>query len=185
VDDDLVERLAKNLDDAFEDLVVAAQHFVFGVAYRLTLNRHDAEDVAQEALVRAYRALSTYDAGRIQGIRLRPWLARITLNVQRNRTRRRREAVTGVPESAAPTGEGPEAMAEASDARSACAAHVAALPEPYRVVVTLRHIEGLSYAEVAAALDKPVGTVKAQVHRAIALLRERMEEEDRRWKKRA
>ena len=185
MDDDLVERLAKNLDDAFEDLVVAAQHFVFGVALRLTLNRHDAEDVAQEALVRAYRALSTYDAERIRGIRLHPWLARITLNVQRNRTRRRRDVVTGVPESATPAGEGPEAMAEASDARTSCAAHVAALPEPYRVVVTLRHIEGLSYAEVAAALDKPVGTVKAQVHRAIGLLRERMEEEDRRWKERA
>src|SRR4051812_25157719 len=185
VDDDLVERLAKNLDDSFEELVLTAQHFVYSVAFRLTLDRHEAEDVTQETLVRAYRALAGYDAERIRATRLRPWLAKIALNVQRNRARRRKDAVAGVPEAATRPADGPEAMAEASDARASCAAHVASLPEAYRVVVTLRHIEGLSYAEVAAALDKPVGTVKAQVHRAIALLRERMDEEDRRWKARA
>ena len=182
MDDTLLARLADDVDGSFEAFVLAEQHFVFGVALRLTLDRHDAEEVAQEAFVRAYRALTGYEPERIRALRPRPWLAQITLNVQRNRVRRRRDVVHGPPDLPAPTADGPEERAEAADARSRCAALVASLPEPYRVAVALRHIEGLSYAEVADALDRPVGTVKAQVHRAVAMLREKIDEEDNRWR---
>ena len=184
MDDDLAGRLAKDLDDGFEELVHTTQHFVFGVALRLTLDRHDAEDVAQEALVRAYRALQGYDAERIRAMRLRPWLARITLNVQRNRVRRRRDSTSGAGpahEPVAATADRPEERAETAGRRAACARLLATLPEAARAVVVLRHVEGLSYAEVAEAVGKPVGTVKAQVHRAIGVLRQRIEEEEEMW----
>jgi len=174
VDDTLLARLATDVDGSFEAFVRAEQHFVFGVAVRLTVDRHDAEEVAQEAFVRAYRALRGYEAERIRALRVRPWLARITLNVQRNRVRRRRDVVpldTATPPSA-PHSEGPEANAEAASWRDACAGWLAGLPEPYRLAVALRHIDGLTYGEVAEVLDRPVGTVKAQVHRGLGMLRE-------------
>jgi len=184
VDDDLAGRLAKDLDDGFEELVHTTQHFVFGVALRMTMDRHDAEDVAQEALVRAYRALQGYDADRIRAMRLRPWLARITLNVQRNRLRRHRPGVApegATPEPPAPAADGPEERAETAGRRAACVRLLATLPDASRAVIVLRHIEGLSYAEVAEAVGKPVGTVKAQVHRAIGVLRQRIEDEEQTW----
>ena len=188
VDDTLLARLADDVDGSFEELVRAQQHFVFGVARRLTLDRHDAEEVAQEALVRTYRALQGYEPERIRALRLRPWLARITLNVQRNRVRRRREVVTldagsHSQQLAAPEGEGPETSTERSAWREACEGWLDRLPEPYRLAVTLRHINGLTYAEVAEVLGRPVGTVKAQVHRGLGMLRDIVDEAGgREWK---
>ena len=185
MDDTLLARLADDVDGTFEAFVLAEQHFVFGVALRLTLNRHDAEEVAQEAFVRAYRALKEYEADRIRALRPRPWLARITLNVQRNRVRRRRDVVpldAGAP-LPTPDAEGPEARAETASWRDACAGWLASLPEPYRLAVALRHIDGLSYGEVAQVLDRPVGTVKAQVHRGLGMLRDIVDQAGgRAWK---
>ena len=86
----LTARLARDLDGAFEELVRDHQDTVYGVALRLVGNAHDAEDVAQDAFVRAYRALSGWPPARIHELRVRPWLARITLNLVRNRARDRR-----------------------------------------------------------------------------------------------
>jgi RNA polymerase sigma-70 factor (ECF subfamily) len=176
-----IERLAADVDGAFEELVRSEQGYVFGVALRLTLDRHEAEEVAQEAFVRAYRALAGYESQRIRFLHLRPWLAQIVLNVQRNRVRRHRP-VSPLDElrvpAAAPAADGPEATAEATARRELCAHALATLPEPYRLAVGLRHIEGLSYPEVAEALGRPVGTVKAQVHRGLRLLRSALEDDE-------
>ena len=190
VDDTLLDRLATDVDAAFEELVRSEQHFVFGVARRLTLDHHDAEEVAQEAFVRAYKALRGYEPVRIRALRIRPWLARIALNVQRNRVRRRSGAEIvpldptaergGLP--AAPN-DGPDAEAERSAWRRACRGWLDSLPEPYRFAVALRLVDGLSYAEVAEALGRPVGTVKAHVHRGLAMLRDIVDREGgREWK---
>jgi RNA polymerase sigma factor (sigma-70 family) len=181
VDDTLLARLATDVDGSFEDLVRAEQHFVFGVARRLTLDRHDAEEVAQEAFVRAYRALTGYEPDRIRALRVRPWLARIALNVQRNRVRRRRDVVPidtteHVSLFTTAADDGPEARAEARAWRDACVGWLHSLPEPYRLAVALRHIDGLAYAEVAEVLGRPVGTVKAQVHRGLGMLRDIVDE---------
>jgi RNA polymerase sigma-70 factor, ECF subfamily len=176
VDTPLLARLAVDVDGAFEELVRSQQHFVYGVARRLTLDPHDAQDVAQEAFVRAYRALCGYERERVHALRLRPWLARITLNVQRNRVRRHRPTAALdsdiTSQLTAASDDGPEARVLALSHRDECAALVDGLPEPYRMAIALRHIDGLSYAEVAEVLDRPVGTVKAQVHRGLALLRD-------------
>jgi RNA polymerase sigma-70 factor (ECF subfamily) len=182
VDDTLLARLAADVDACFEELVRAEQHFVFGVARRLTLDPHDAEEVAQEAFVRAYRALRGYEPVRIRALRVRPWLARIALNVQRNRVRRRGAEIVALDPSGergpfTATHDGPDAQAERSAWRQACMGWLDSLPEPYRLAVALRFVEGLSYAEVAEALDRPVGTVKAQVHRGIGMLRDIVDRE--------
>src|SRR4029450_10052963 len=79
------DRLARDLDGSFEDLVLVHQRLVFGLALRVVGDRADAEEVAQDTFERAYHALAGYPAERVTAMRLRPWLARIALNLARNR----------------------------------------------------------------------------------------------------
>ena len=88
-DTELVLRLARDLDGSFEALVNAHFDRCHAIALRLTGNPHDAEEITQDALVRAYRALAGYDPDRIRELRLRPWLTTIVLNLCRNRARTR------------------------------------------------------------------------------------------------
>ena len=175
VDEVVLDQIAVDRDRGFETMVRSLQHFVYGVAVRLTVDRRDAEEVAQETFVRAYRALCGYDSDRIRGLRLRPWLAQIALNVQRNRVRRR--VVTTVPITDADIAverdtASPDVRAEAGAQRDELVRLLDKLPEVNRVAIVLRHVEELTYAEVADAVGKPIGTVKAHVHRGIAMLRE-------------
>jgi RNA polymerase sigma-70 factor, ECF subfamily len=179
---DLPARLAADLDGAFEAVVLTYQDRLFGFALRLTGSRPDAEEIAQDAFVRAYRALADYPPERVRVLALRPWLYRIALNVTRNRARGVRprlvpldgEREDGEPAAVEPAEDerrGPEATAERKEQGAELAALVAALPERYRAAVVLRHVAGLSYAEAADALGQPVGTVKANVHRGVRRLR--------------
>jgi RNA polymerase sigma-70 factor (ECF subfamily) len=183
---DLTAALAADLDGAFEALVRAYQQRIYAFALRLAGNAADAEEIAQDAFVRAYRALARYPAERICALALRPWLYQIALNVARNRlrdhARERRAAVVSLDERAAdgqtlrfepaddPSGR-PEEAAEAGEQRRDLAERLAALPASYRAAVVLRHVEGFSYAEMAEQLGQPIGTVKANVHRGARLLR--------------
>jgi RNA polymerase sigma-70 factor (ECF subfamily) len=173
--DDLPARLAADLDGAFEALVRAEQDLVFGIALRSTRDPGAAEELAQDAFVRAYRALATYDAERIGELRLRAWLARITLNLCRNRARARRGVPAEVPIEAIaePTDPAlrPEPAALARETGAEWGRRLAALPQRYRIAVELRHVHGLSYDEIATALDRPLNTTKTHVHRGVALLR--------------
>jgi RNA polymerase sigma-70 factor (ECF subfamily) len=178
--------IAGDLDGAFEPFVLAFQDRIYRFALRFAGNREDAEEIAQDAFVRAYRALQTYPAERRRELNLRPWLYTITLNVARNRVRRK-QIVSQSIESPTPDAEGPLEIEEtAADGQPATvterretgnelATAIAALPARYRAPVILRHIEGMSYAEVASTLDQPIGTAKANVHRGIRMLRETLE----------
>ncbi|MDQ2966360.1 MAG: RNA polymerase sigma factor, partial [Chloroflexota bacterium] len=86
---DLATDLATDLDATFERLVLGHQDRLYTIALRLLGNPRDAEEVAQDALVRAYRALATYEPERIRDLRLRPWLATIAINLCRSHARRR------------------------------------------------------------------------------------------------
>ncbi len=88
-DDTLLDGLAADLDGSFEALVLGHVDRCYSIALRILGNPHDAEEAAQDALVRAYRALAEYPPERILALRLRPWLTTIVVNVCRNRTRRR------------------------------------------------------------------------------------------------
>ena len=176
--------LAADLDAAFEGMVRAFQDRLYSFAHRLCGNREDAEEVAQDSFVRAYRALKTYPAERIRALSLQAWLYRITLNVARNKWRGKRVRLVSL-ENGGADGEAARRAWEAPDAadlrpdsrleqeqdRAGLASLVATLPERYRAALILRYIEGLRLEEVATILKQPLGTAKSNVHRAVNLLR--------------
>jgi RNA polymerase sigma-70 factor (ECF subfamily) len=178
--DDLTARLARDVDTSFTDLVVEHQDLVFGVALRVVGNRAAAEDVAQEAFVRAYRALKGYPPKRIQELRLRPWLARISLNLARNdrRAKRPTDPLDDAADHPLPD-DGPVRLAERREEHRFWSGLLNQLPERYRLAVALRHVEGLSYQEISDALARPVGSVKSDVHRGVRELRAAYEAEQR------
>jgi RNA polymerase sigma-70 factor (ECF subfamily) len=179
-DQDVSAALAADLEGSFEQVVLAYQHRLYGFALRLTGSPQDAEEITQDAFVRAYRALTTYPAGRIRTLALRPWLHQILLNVFRNRVHHRHLQLV-------PLDQGheagdleldddkearPDTALERAEIKASLDALVAALPERYRLAVVLRHIQGLGYSEMAVVLKQPIGTVKANVHRGVRMLRE-------------
>jgi RNA polymerase sigma factor (sigma-70 family) len=179
ISDDLTARLAADVDAAFPALVDRHAGLLYGVALRLLRNPHDAEEVAQEALERAHGALHRYPATRVRSLHLRAWLVQITLNAGRTRLRARRPVhpldddvvvADGAP--------GPHARAVEAEGNRRVAVLLAELPERHRLPVALRHVEGLSYEEIAEALDMPVGTVKANVHRGLRTLRAALDREE-------
>jgi RNA polymerase sigma factor (sigma-70 family) len=155
----------------FERMVNEHQHRVFALSLALTGNRHDAEEVAQDTFLRAYRALVTYSPDRIRELKQKAWLHRIALNVVRNRVRGVRPRLVELNGSEPDHSPGPEAGALLKADIDALAVRVAALPTRYREAVVLRHVQELSYEEAAVALGQPVGTVKSNVHRGLKLLR--------------
>jgi RNA polymerase sigma-70 factor (ECF subfamily) len=186
MDDDLRPGLASDLDATFEALVRAHQDRLFSLALRFLGDAADAEEVVQDGFVRAYRALGDYDAARIAELELRPWLSSIVLNLCRTRYRRRTRARMAVVAGGLDGGRLPAPVADTPHERSArresaerWANLVGALPVLYRAAVVLRHVDGLSYREMSQALGRPEGTVKAQVHRGLALLRAAVEADQR------
>jgi RNA polymerase sigma-70 factor (ECF subfamily) len=175
--------LAGDLDGQFERLVRAYQDRLFAFALRLSRSREDAEEIAQDAFVRAYKALKTYPPERIAALSLRAWLYQIALNVTRNRFRRRRPihvSLTSADGEGAPMSHEPEidpadrpdALYEKKSERHGIAALVADLPDRYRMPLVLRYVEGLPVEEVASVLHQPLGTTKSHLHRGVNALRE-------------
>ena len=177
---DCPRRLAADLDAAFPEFLSHHQDLVYGIALRSTKRPADADDLAQETFIRAYRALSGYGPERIGRLRPRGWLAAIAGNLARNRARRKVVATADlavVAEVRADASPGPAHLAEQRDQARRWGARLAELPPRYRRAVELRHVSGLSYPELAEALGRPLGTVKSDVHRGVRLLRESLERE--------
>lgn len=164
---------------AFEALLREYQQRIYAFALRLSGSPQDAEEIAQDTFVRAYRALPGYSAEQQATLAVRPWLYRIALNVWRNRCRVRRVAVVALEPDAdgeplpipGDRREQPEVATEAAEQREQMAALLLMLPERLREAVVLRHVTGMTYPEIAALLDQPLGTVKANVHRGTSRLR--------------
>jgi RNA polymerase sigma-70 factor (ECF subfamily) len=161
----------EGVERVFERMVREHQDRLFALGFALTGNRHDGEEVAQDALLRAYRALITYSPDRIRDLKQRPWLNRIAVNVARNRYRGLRPRLVELNGSEQDVAPGPESVALRRAEIDDVAASLAALPVKYREAVVLRFVQDLSYAESAEALGLPVGTVKSNVHRALKILR--------------
>jgi RNA polymerase sigma-70 factor, ECF subfamily len=165
-------RAQRGDERAFEQLVEPYREIVYRVAYLVTRNGADADDAAQEALVKAWRALARFDAG----APLRPWLLRIAANEARNRRRSggrierlRLRAAAASPGEAAPS---PAEAAVAADDRQRLLDALEELPEPSRLVLACRYLLELSEEETAAALGIRRGTVKSRTARALDRLRE-------------
>jgi RNA polymerase sigma-70 factor (ECF subfamily) len=174
----LAGRLAVDLDGSFEALVDAHGGRLFSIALRVIGDRSDAEEVAQDTLVRAYRAIGGYEPARIRDIKLRAWLTTILLNVCRNRTRVKR--VSTVELAFEPSAEPAVDQLARRDEKAAWVSLLATLPMAQRTAIVLRHVDGLSYAEMAEALGRPEGTLKAQVHRGLEALRDAFTAAERR-----
>ena len=165
----LAADLAADLDGTFEALVLAHQDRLFTIALRTRGDRSDAEELVQDAFVRAYRALATWPPARIREVRLRGWLTTILLNAGRNQARVKRVPTAELAfDPGTEPGVDPLARRES---RETWAHLLAALSPAQRTAVVLRHVDGMSYAEIAAAVGRPEGTVKAHVHRGLAALR--------------
>lgn len=177
--DALLARAAARGDrPAFARLVDLHRRSVHGLVFRLLRDPEESRDAAQETFVRAWSAISTYDAAQPFG----PWLLRIARNHALDLLRRRvpagrQVALDATPEEGAPVHElasdGPaaDALLERSQTRATLEAAVAALPANYREVIQLFHVEQLSYKEIAETLDVPMGTVMTWLHRARSKLR--------------
>src|ERR1700740_3735898 len=156
---------------SWDEIVRAHSARVYRLAYRLTGNQHDAEDLTQEVLVRVFRSLSSYTPGTFEG-----WLHRITTNLFLDMARRRqRIRFEGLgEETAARLGDGGPSPAPAFDDRHLggdIQAALKALAPEYRAAVIVCDIEGLSYEEIAATLGIKLGTVRSRIHRGRAQLR--------------
>jgi RNA polymerase sigma-70 factor (ECF subfamily) len=140
------------------------------VAYRLTGNDADAQDLVQEVLLRLRRGLETYKPGSLEG-----WLSRITTNAFVDEVRRRkRRATVPLPDDAdrvPAAGPGVEDTLAAASLPEEIQAALRALPEEYRVAVVLCDVVGLTYEEIADQLGVPIGTVRSRIHRGRASLR--------------
>ena len=177
----LANRLARDVDAAFPDLVTSHQDRLYTIALRLLGDRRDAEEVAQDALVRAFRAMHGYQRERIATLRLRPWLASIAVNLARNRRRRHDDRQppnqlepmldAGWDPASDDRRSTPALAADRRETQRELARALLQLTPAVRVAIVLRHVDGLSVAEVAEALDRPEGTIKAQVHRGLRDLR--------------
>lgn len=165
-----------DVDARFERMVREHQDGVFAFALGLCGSRAEAEDIAQDAFVRAYRALRGWESDRLESLAERAWLRRICLNTWKNRLRTAARKPAGeLADTVADGGRGPEETALARADRDRVWRAVAALPEAQRVAVTLRWLNDLSYAEAAEVMGAPVGTVKSHVSRGLAVLRRSLE----------
>ncbi|MCC7361644.1 MAG: sigma-70 family RNA polymerase sigma factor [Anaerolineales bacterium] len=169
-DGELAQRAHAGDAAAYGALVERYQGAVFNVCYRMLHERAAAEDLAQEAFLRAHARLELYDTARPFG----PWIKRVAANLCLNHLEGQRPSLPLDEERDAPDpdplGQDPAAVQEAAEAAAAVRAAIAGLPPHYRVVIELRHFQDLSYSEIAAALGKPVSDVKSHLFRARKLL---------------
>lgn len=178
-DDALAARLAGDLDAAFESLVVAYQDRLFAFVLGMSRDGGLAEEVVQDAFVKAYRALRRYSKERVTALRLAPWLHRIALNTFRNAVRGPSLPVVlqDTPPGAADPEIGPEGIALRRVDQARLLAALRRIPPRFRAAILLYHGQDLSYADAARVLGIPVGTVKSHVHRGMPLLRRALLEE--------
>ncbi len=166
-----IQRARQGEDAAYQLLVESHREAVFRLAYLMLGDADDAEDVAQEAFIRAFRTLHRFDSTRA----LRPWLLRITANLVRNRRRSigRYWAALQRYARADPQASLPDLAAENEQQAEAYALWRAVrhLRSAEQEVIYLRYFLELSIGETAETLNIPAGTVKSRVHRALKLLR--------------
>jgi len=170
---ELVRRVQRGERGAFDLLVLKYQHKVIKLVARMLRDPAEAEDVAQEAFVKAYRAIGSFRGDSA----FYTWLYRIAVNTARNTmaSRQRRpldyeadlsESEQSAVESRMRHGDTPEAVALSDEIHSTVNDAIGALPEDLRTAIILREVEGLSYEEIAEAMDCPVGTVRSRIFRA-------------------
>lgn len=181
-DADLVRRCLSGDQRACRDLVRRYERPVYSVLMRVVRRSEDAEDLVQETFVKVFKALDRYDPERP----FAAWIFTIASRLAIDHFRRRRVQTVSLNVTDPGSGEDrtmdvedpglkPDEITSNAEEELQTSALIDSLPEHYRIVVLLRHQQDLSYDEIAEALPLPLGTVKARIHRARALLKDRIQ----------
>ncbi|KEF38639.1 RNA polymerase, sigma subunit, SigW [Schinkia azotoformans MEV2011] len=176
-----IKQVKKGDQSAFAEIVELFKDKVYQLCYRMVGNAHDAEDIAQEAFIRAYVNINSYDTNR----KFSTWLYRIATNLSIDRLRKRKpdyfldaeiEGTEGFTMySQIPSDElQPDEMVETLEFQEWIQQEINELPVMYRSVIVLKYIEELSLKEIGDILDLPIGTVKTRIHRGREALRKRL-----------
>lgn len=172
-DSDLVAMTLGGTTEAFATLVERYDRAVYHLAYRTLRDVEEARDATQEAFFKAFRSLRTFKPG----AKFSTWIFAIVYHACCDRlNRRKRYSNEELPERADPN-PGPEREAIAADEARRLRAAIDALPEKYRTVITLYHLQGRQYEEIAEVLGIPLGTVKTHLFRAKEHLRKLLSDE--------
>ncbi|SDI30671.1 RNA polymerase, sigma subunit, SigW [Alteribacillus persepolensis] len=186
--DAVVKRLIKEIkkdgdEKAFAELVDLYKDKVFQIAYRMTGNHYEAQDMAQESFLRAYANIDRYDENR----KFSTWLFRITTNLCIDRLRKRKpdysldeeikgtDGLTGYAQIAA-TDQLPEDQVVTLEMQEWVQKAIVSLPPKYRSAIILRYIEDLNIQQISNILDLPENTVKTHIHRGREALRKRLKD---------
>ena len=181
----LVARARQGDEKAFRVLLHKYERPVFNICLRMMRNREEAQDLAQEAFAKVFAMLERYNPT----FAFSNWLFKITSNLCIDSTRKRR-LETYPMDSPIQSEQGemerqyespdddPEKIAIKSERMVLLSAAIEELPPHYKVMIVLRHQQDLTYEEIATTLDVPLGTVKARIHRAREMLKNRLENED-------
>lgn len=155
---------------SWEEVARTHGRFLYTVAYRLTGNDDDAQDLVQDVLLRVRKGLESYRPGSLEG-----WLSRITTNAflddVRRRQRRPVDLFSGEPDRVVPPTPGADVALDAEVLPEDVQSALRRLPADYRSAVVLSDVVGLTYQEISDALSVPVGTVRSRLHRGRAMLR--------------
>ena len=176
-DELLACRTAAGHMDAFEELLGRYRNRVYRICYRMAGNAEDAEDWAQECLVRVYRHLGRYDPE----LPFAPWLMRVVantcINLAKTRTRRQERFELGLEEESETLSLAPDPLGSALSGEEGRQVRTAVrlLPGPLRQAVVLRVMEELSFRELAEVLGVPLQTAASRVRRGLVQVRERLE----------
>lgn len=176
-----IKQVLKGDQNAFADIVSLYQHKLYQVCYRMLGNKQESEDIAQEAFVRAYMNLHTFDQKR----KFSTWLYRIATNLCIDRIRKKKPdyyldaEVNGTEgldmySQLAVDDQLPEEKLVQMELQERIQYEIGRLPDKYRSVIVLKYIEELSLQEISEILDMPLGTVKTRIHRGREALRKQL-----------
>lgn len=176
-----IKQVLKGDQDAYAEVVEIYKDKIFQICYRMLGNRHEAEDIAQEAFLRAYININSFNIN----LKFSSWLYRIATNLCIDRIRKKKpdyyldaevagtDGLTMYSQIPAET-RLPEEDVESLELRDTIQKEISKLPEKYRTVIVLKYIEELSLNEISAILDIPLGTVKTRIHRGREALRKQL-----------
>jgi RNA polymerase sigma-70 factor (ECF subfamily) len=180
-DDELIRLCKAHDEDAFASLLERYKSRVFSLAYRMVGHQQEAEDVAQEAFIHAYRAMDTFRLGD----KFSSWIYRITANLAIDHLRKRRHREVSIDAPVSPDTDmyiqlpditqDPERRAVEAEFKAVVEKAISELSPAYKAVVVLRHVNNLAYEEIAEVLRIPLGTVKTRLFRAREILKRKVE----------
>ena len=175
----LIKRCKRGEEPAFAELLNCYRSPIYGLCYRMTHNAEDARDLAQEVFIKVFSLLDRYD----EKFAFSSWIFRIATNHCIDHLRRNRMRFMSLNSNVGADGEEfeiqlpakgpqPDRVLERREAMDRLQEVIAELPPHYRAITLLRHDQELTYEDIATVLDLPLGTVKARIHRARAMIQQ-------------